>query len=648
MLSCNVPSARFAAVIALLLFFRSNLSFGQPQPPQTASASKVPPATAASPQSPTPAPPAVFKSTAALVLVDVLVSNGQDAIHGIPRQQFRLLEDGKEQKLIALEEHKAIDPASVQKQPELPPNIYSNIPEAPLSGAVNVLLLDALNTPIADQAYARQQMISYLKNIPPGTRIAIFTLASRLRMVQGFTSDSTPLLAALNSKTDIGKTTLPNQSALLADPYDTTATDTSDTLAQMGATSDALSSIQQFMADEAAFQMDLRVRYTLDAFQELSRYLRGVPGRKNLIWFSGSFPVSLDPDVTLQSPFEAMRTYAPDVSETTSMLAASRVAVYPVDARGLFTDSQLSAQASGSGMTGTGKSSGSLMGSGSGSRRGSRGSGSLGGTASAPRITQNSTKFFQQTSAEHATMQQIAEETGGHAYYDTNGIKEAVAAAIQNGANYYTLAYIPENKGDDGRFHKIQVSVPDAPSYKLTFRRGYIAESPKKQPSNTPVSSVVAAMLRGAPAFSEIVFKLRVLPFDDPLLKGATAQSGTAGDLSPKVKGPVERYALDYAADMHNASITETPDGLNHALLEFVAIAYDRDGARLNFIDKSFTVNLTEDQYKQVMQKGLQIHQQIDLPAGEVYLRAAVHDLTSDRIGSVEVPLLVKPPQAKK
>ena len=254
------------------------------------------------------------------------------------------------------------------------------------------------------------------------------------------------LLAALNSKTAIGKTTLPNQSALLADPNDTTLSDMNDTLTQMGATSDAMASIQQFEADEAAFQMDLRVRYTLDAFQELARYLRGVPGRKNLIWFSGSFPISLDPDVTLQSPFEAMRIYAPDVSETTSMLAASRVSVYPVDARGLFNDPQFSAQASGSGMSSISSSgSGNIMGSGSATGRGSRGrgAGSIGGTANQPRMAQNSTKFFQQTAAEHATMQQIAEETGGHAYYDTNGIKEAVAAAIQNGANYYTLAYVP-------------------------------------------------------------------------------------------------------------------------------------------------------------------------------------------------------------
>jgi VWFA-related protein len=634
---CNVPAARLAVEIAIALWAGCVPGISQ-SPSATAPAAPA----AAAPQS---APPSVFKTTSALVLVDVLVSNGQEAIHGIPRGQFRLLENGKEQTLIALEEHKAVDPSTLQKPPALPSSIYSNIPQTPIPGAVNVLLLDALNTPIADQAYVRGQMIAYLKNIPPGTRIGIFTLASRLRMVQGVTSDSTPLLAALNGKTAVGKTTLPNQSALLADPYDTTTADMNDTLTQMGATADAMASIQQFEADAAAFQMDLRVRYTLDALQELARYLRGIPGRKNLIWFSGSFPISLDPDETLQSPFEAMRSYAPDVSETTAMLAAARVAVYPVDARGLFNDPQFSAQMSGSGSIAS-NSGGNMMGS-SGSRRGSRGSGSLGGTANPPRNNQSGAKFFQQTAAEHATMQQIAEETGGHAYYDTNGIKEAVAAAIQNGADYYTLAYIPADKANDGRFHKIQITVPDAPSYKLTYRRGYVVDSVKKPVANAPVSRLAAALLRGAPPYSEIIFKMRALPLSDPALRGMPAESGAAGDLSAKVKGPVERYALDCAADLHNTGITGTPDGLSHASVEFVAVAYDRDGTRLNYIDKSFTVNMNEDQYKQVMQKGLQIHQQIDLPAGEVYLRAAVHDLNSDRVGSVEVPLMVKPPAAK-
>jgi VWFA-related protein len=610
---CNVSSAGFAGILAILLCSTAIPAVAQSSPSNN-SAAKPQTTTTSAEQSQSPA---VYKSTAALVLVDVLVSNGQEPIHGIPRSQFRLLEDGKEQKLVALEEHKPSDPASVHPPPALPPHIYSNIPETQVPSVVNVLLLDALNTPIADQARVRQQMITYLKTISPGTRIGIFTLASRLRLVQGITSDSRPLLAALNGKGAAGKSALPTQSVLLPDQFDPTNADMSDTLSQIQANADVASSIQQFQADTAAFQTDLRVRYTLDALQQLAKYLRGIPGRKNLIWFSGSFPLNLDPDSTLQSPFEAMRVYSQQVSETTAMLASSRVAVYPVDARGLMNDPQYDVRTSSSGMnTGSGKNP--------------------------PAFTQRSTKFFQQTASEHATMQQIAEETGGRAYYDTNGIAEAVAQAVETGSNYYTLAYAPESKTNDGRFHKIQVTIPEAPSYKLTYRNGYVAESPKKRSDNAPVASVTAAALRGAPPYSEIVFKVRVLPFSDAALSGVKPLPSPVGDVSPKVKGPLAPYSLDYAADVHNVTFAETSDGLHQGVFEFLVIAYDRDGARLNYVDKAFRVSINDDQLQQAMLKGMQIHQQVDLPAGEVYLRATIHDLVSDHVGAVEIPLMVK------
>ena len=182
-----------------------------------------------------------------------------------------------------------------------------------------------------DQAYVRQQMLAYLKNIPPGTRIAIFTLASRLRMAQGFTADPRPLVAALNSKKG-----LPTQSSLLTDASDTSMSDMSDDLADMGASGSAMSSIQQFEADTASFQTDLRVRYTLDALQDLARYLSAVPGRKNLIWISTtplaimrdggySWAVGNSPDMV----------YVHRLMDIYERCTVEQIAVSPIDPRGV-------------------------------------------------------------------------------------------------------------------------------------------------------------------------------------------------------------------------------------------------------------------------------------------------------------------------
>jgi hypothetical protein len=65
---------------------------------------------------------------------------------------------------------------------------------------------------------------------------------------------------------------------------------------------------------------------TLDALHELAAYLGGIPGRKNLIWFSGSFPVNLDPDVTLSNEFSPERSYAEQLKATSDLLTANRVA----------------------------------------------------------------------------------------------------------------------------------------------------------------------------------------------------------------------------------------------------------------------------------------------------------------------------------
>jgi hypothetical protein len=75
----------------------------------------------------------------------------------------------------------------------------------------------------------------------------------------------------------------------------------------------------------------------MDALQQLARYLSAIQGRKNLIWFSGSFPISFDPDPDQPLPFLAVRNYEDELRKTSELLTAARVAVYPVDARGMMT-----------------------------------------------------------------------------------------------------------------------------------------------------------------------------------------------------------------------------------------------------------------------------------------------------------------------
>ena len=369
----------------------------------------------------------LVRANANLVLVDVVATSNGNPVHGLGRGRFRVLEDGREQPIASFEEHRPADAASTHTaQPALAPNTYSNLPAYPQASAVNVLLLDALNTPMANQMNVRRQMLAYLGKIPSGTSLAVFTLASRLRMVQGFTADPAELAKALESA-KAGP-----QSSVILDPASDQALDSTvgdmanlalGPAMDVGGVS-ALSSMRQFEADITAYQTDLRVRMTLDAMQQLARYLSGIPGRKNVIWFSGSFPIALDPDDSQDNAFEAMRTYSDDIRDTAELLSASRVAIYPVDARGLMTPPSLDAAYS---------PSTNLIGA---TTSGNRSAARRRVTANKPSASTDVLNAQKQLMDEQASMQQIAEQTGGKEFLNTNGLKEAVGSAIEKGSNY--------------------------------------------------------------------------------------------------------------------------------------------------------------------------------------------------------------------
>jgi VWFA-related protein len=439
-------------------------------------------------------------------------------------------------------------------------------------------------------------------------------------MITGFTTDAPALL-----KTMKDPKAGPEPSVVL----DTAAASDVDSavgaLATMGGSGAAVSAMQQFQADLTSFQTDQRVQMTLDAMQQLARYLSAIPGRKNLIWFSGSFPLSIYPDETLQSPFQAMRNYSDDIRETAVLLTSARVAVYPVDARGLMTPAIADASYS---------PSTNLMGGSSGQNK-RRGSGQSGSQLNKSNVGKDQANATKQMLEEQATMEQIAEQTGGVAFINTNGLKEAIAGAIENGSNYYSIGYTPAGNLN-GEFRKIEVRI-DNSSYKLAYRHGYYADSPDKPTPHQAkqTSLIMAATLHGAPPSTEIPFQVRVLPADDPMLKGVRLPKGPAGEVS--LKGSTHREIADFILDPRGLALAETPDGSRHNRIEFTLVAYSAEGLRVNYLDRGFELRLSAEQYAHALSMGVPVRMAIDLPAGPAWLRIAVHDLDAERAGSLEI-----------
>ena len=581
------------------------------------------------------APVTTIRTSSDLVVVDVVASDSQqNPVHKLTSADFTVLEDGKPQTVKIFEEHQTQTSAPLPPAPKLDPGIFTNYSIAPANGALNILLLDKLNTPMDAQTVVRDQVLKYLKQVPPGTRIAIFSLTTELKLLQGFTSNPELLRVLVEGKKgNQGASPLMNNAMEGDQPgaddpmYDTMA----DALGNDPDAAMILANLQQFEVEQQSFQLQLRARYTMDALNQLARYMSGLPGRKNLIWFSGSFPVNILPDPDLVSssmtpssvrgaftpdPFAGVASMEDEFRETVDLLARSQVAVYPIDARGLMVNPTLSAMQSGSTMN----------------RKPN-------GFANA------NTKFFQQTSEEHGTMEQMAQATGGKAFVNTNGLKEAVEKAIEAGSNYYTIAYTPTNRKWNGDYRKIQVKL-DRPGVTLAYRRGYFADDPNApvqksqaqnaKPDPSQYSALRAAMLHGGPEPTELIFAASVRPASTE----PEAELVPGNQAGKKISGPYRRYAVTFIINPKELNWTVTPDGAHRCTLEFMTFVYDGDGARINVQINGIGAAIPEAQFASVENGKIKYLQQISVPAkGEYYLRLGMRDVGSDHVGAVELPV---------
>lgn len=320
-------------------------------------------------------------------------------------------------------------------------------------------------------------------------------------------------------------------------------------------------------------------------------------------------PNALDPE----APVEFMRTYANEVRETGRLLAAARIAVYPIYAGTPLATASL--QASHDIVT---SDSDRVLG--------------------ASRSARNDAISDAQIRSEQASMISMAQLTGGQ-YFNTTELKEAIASAIDNGSSYYTISYVPGGKLD-GKFHKLKVHLDDA-TYDLSYRRGYYADPPDKPSPHNPgeASPIMEAAALGAPAATQILVKARVLLATDPALQGSKLPEGPAGAMSAGLKGPLNRCIVDLTVDPHGSTFAEMPDGGRQASIEFVLLGYDAKANRVNYLDAPGKLNLNPAQFERLMKEGFSRRLALDLPPKQIALRIVVYDRAAARAGSLEVPL---------
>ena len=560
----------------------------QPTAPESAKPAS-PPATAqqGSNAPAQPMPGTVLKVTTRMVLVDVVVSDGSGhPVTDLKADDFEIKENGKAQKISGFGLEKEAPTGTPIKPRVMPAGIYTNIPDFhPEAGPPTVLVIDALNTQVQDQPYMRQQLLKYLQKLEPRRNVAIYTLGTRLRLLQDFTNNPELLQTALKK--------FSYQSSSFNQDNDSQPDLTFGSTSDEAAITQMEQSLQQFQAEEQAFRTDMRVQITLEAFKRLARNLAGYPGRKNLVWLSGSFPLTIMPDNSLSSPFAVQRQYGDQLRDTAGMLTDAQVAIYPVDARGLVV---LMPDASQSGRAFGGRN---------------------GGQALRASLARQSAAL----QSSHDAMNELADQTGGHAYYNRNDIDRAIALSVAEGSTYYTLGYYPEERNWDGKFRKIEVKVKRA-GLKLHHRRGYFAVDPERESKENEKSArreFLIALNPESPMSTSLPFVVRVTP--------------------PSKDQP--SVLLDFSIEPK--AIAFDPDGeLHHAKIDFISIAFDSKGKK-QIADQLETMdaNLKPNTYADVMKYGLRMRQKLNLAPGRYLLKFGVRDTHSNLIGTATAPVEV-------
>lgn len=585
-------------------------------------------------------PETTLQVTSRAVLVDVtVIDRSGHPVKGLKQDAFTVTEQGKAQTVSFFEEHTGVAPLEAAELPKLPPNTFSNFSPFPAPDAVNVLLLDSLNTRMESQSFVHSQAVKFLKNSKPGSRMAIFTMGLGLHFIQGFTDDPALLMKALNDK----KNNEVQTSVMIKGQDETNAQANLVGMMQAptvgGGTSTSASpgmieALKHFLAEQDFTQKYDRGLVTLTNLQRLATFLTAFPGRKNVIWFMESFPAL--------TAMEDNPKLAGDYKKTMNMLAAARVAIYPVDARGVGTigfyqaDNQMPSSNSKPyqiiGVDSSPGASTTAVGVLSSPQTASTPGGQVSG------LRQES----EDRNGDQMMQQMFAEDSGGKAFANTNGLAQVIDNITSTSSDFYTLSYTPANAKMDGGFRKIEVNVAGG-KYTLSYRRGYYAEDAglpgeaiaqrnqqiKKLATQNPVAvdPLLPFMDLGMPQSTNIVYKTRI-----QILPAGTATAGS--DAKNQLT-----YGVDFLINFNDIELVPESNGNHAGKLNLSLIAYDRYGNIANRKDHVVNIDIKPDVYAIFQKTGIQLHGEIGVPKGQFWLRTGVYDQATQKVGTLETPL---------
>jgi VWFA-related protein len=410
------------------------------------------------------------------------------------------------------------------------------------------------------------------------------------------------------------------------------------TMGMMQHSASDIAATARLQDDFKSYEGEQRVEMTAEALENLARYLARIPGRKNLFWFASRFPISFFPvsgsnaEIQVAQPASGpsqhpgsspqpsphpkestqLAQQSSSLKETANLLTVSRIAIYPVGARGVETTISADSQ----------EFKASIASAGLERERG-------------------------EIASNYGVMAALASETGGQVIQNSNDLSGAVAHAIDNGAHYYTLSYTPPDNTMDGKFRSIQIKLAGG-KYKLSYRQGYYASDstaprPKAKSGLKAVSTAGTEtnsnplqflMERGAPSSTQILYAVRVEPANPQPAANAERAGANA-----KLANPNTRYTVDFLIQSKDLHLEAASDGNRQGQVQVELLAYDRNGKVLNWTGNTANFNLKPATFTSIEKSGLRARMEIDIPQGEAWLATGVYDWNTGKAGTLEIPL---------
>jgi VWFA-related protein len=532
-----------------------------------------------------------FKSQATLVEVPAVVTDKDGKhIHGLNKSDFRVLENGKEQKIAFFEEVTASN--SRLPLTNNPADTFTNLTvNTAERHAVTVVLLDEINTPYLDQVYGREQLIKYLaENLNSHQTIALMLLGRKgVTRVSNFTDDPSSVINALKKI----RSELPAGQGPSIDGPELASIRSgagSGPVQFRSPQSESERLLREFLVAgnglDARFGRERPIEDTMQAFLSIAWSLSGVPGRKSLIWATGSFPFYLDspsfrpPDPRLAALYE----------RAMEALNDAQISVYPVDVRGLVGYAGPSEAANTNWVRRPG----------------------MGGPAFAAASMAQSERQYSTI----ANMETFASMTGGHAFFNRNDLTTGFRQAAEDSASYYVLGYYLNSQNTKPGWRKLRVKLEGRHS-EVRAREGFFVGTSTMDAESAHQADVNFALTSP--------FESTGIPM---MVRWNSATASTE-------KGAKSEFAIVVPA---GSVVKESDD--NRFDLEFVWEA-DRDGAPAWRDGKTMKGSTDSQSLARIRREGVIYKNFLQLTPGEYKIHFVVRNNLNGRIGSVTAPLTV-------